>query len=353
MKSRRKKLLDHAKKAGFDTIVALDPENLFYMTGFWGEAIGVLDSSGAQIIAPALEATRAKAESINCHIFSSDRGSTMITDLASILDGKKPCTDCTNYTTMMMLQKKIHNLKHDISPFTKSRIIKDSFEIKILRKASSIIDGMFELCAKSMKKGQNELQLQSILMMHAMERGMFDTGYASTLNPLIIAGGPNGALPHAQATERKFKTGDLVVVDLTLRYMGYVSDSTRTFGIGKISKKVEKIYDIVYESQRLGLKAAKPRALCSTVDNVCRKYITKAGYGKEFIHSTGHGLGLDVHETPTISVNSDTKLAKNMAITIEPGIYVSKKFGIRIEDSLIVGTSSPVMHKFTKKLITV
>ena len=353
MINRQKKLLKYANKAGYNAIVALDPENLFYMTGFWGEAIGVLDSSGAQIIAPALEAPRAKADSANCKVFSSERGSSMITDLVSALRGKKPCTDCTNYATVTTLQKKIRNLKRDASPFTKSRIIKDTSEIKTLRKASSIIDGMFALCTKSIKKGQKESQLQSILMRYAMDRGMFDTGYASTLNPLIIAGGPNGALPHAQVTGRKFKTGDLVVVDLTLRYKGYVSDATRTFGIGKISAAAQKAYDTVYESQHLGLKAVKPGVLCSTVDDACRKYIIKAGYGKLFIHSTGHGIGLDVHETPAVSAGSDTKLEKNMAITVEPGIYVPGKFGIRIEDSLIVGVPSPVMHKFTKKLITV
>ena len=101
------------------------------------------------------------------------------------------------------------------------------------------------------------------------------------------------------------------------------------------------------------LKAAKPGVLCSSVDDACRKYIIKEGFGKQFIHSTGHGIGLDVHEAPAVSANSGTKLGKNMAITVEPGIYVPGKFGIRIEDSLIVGATSPVMHKFTKKLITV
>ena len=154
MNTRQKNLLKHANKAGYNAIVALDPENLFYMTRFWGEAIGVLDSSGAKIIAPALEASRAKADSSDCKVLSSDRGSSMITDLVSLLRGKKPCTDCTNYTTMTTLQKKIRNLKHDASPFSKSRITKDASEIKTLRKASSIIDGMFALCAKSIKTGK-------------------------------------------------------------------------------------------------------------------------------------------------------------------------------------------------------
>ncbi len=186
-----------------------------------------------------------------------------------------------------------------------------------------------------------------------MEQKMFDTGYKSTLNPLIIAGGSNGALPHAQVTDRKFKKGDLVVVDLTLRYKGYVSDATRTFAIGNISPQEKQVYEIVKESQKLGLKSVKQNVNCKDVDSACRKYIEEQNYGKYFIHSTGHGIGLEVHELPTISYRSDTKLKENMAITVEPGIYIPNKFGVRIEDSLIVKDKPIILHKFTKDLITI
>ncbi|MCA9820812.1 MAG: M24 family metallopeptidase, partial [Nitrosarchaeum sp.] len=109
-------------------------------------------------------------------------------------------------------------------------------------------------------------------------------------------------------------------------------------------------YDVVKESQKLGLKAAKPNTLCSDVDSACRKYIDEHNFGKYFIHSTGHGIGLEVHELPTISYKSKTKLAKNMAITVEPGIYIENNFGIRIEDSLIVKDKPIIMHKFSKDL---
>ena len=190
-------------------------------------------------------------------------------------------------------------------------------------------------------------------MTYAMQQEMFDTGYKSTLNPLIIAGGPNGALPHAQVTNRKFKKGDLVVTDLTLRYKGYVSDATRTFALGKISSQANEAYEIVKESQRLGLKAVRPNIDCKDIDFACRKYIDDQNYGKYFIHSTGHGIGLEVHELPTVSYRSNTKLKENMAITVEPGIYIENKFGIRIEDSLIVKDRPIIMHKFTKDLVTI
>ncbi len=254
---------------------------------------------------------------------------------------------------MTSLKKSVPKIKSSTEPFYNARIIKDENEIKILKKASKIIDEMFELCSKKIKVGQKESELQTILMTYAMEQEMFDTGYKSTLNPLIIAGGPNGALPHAQVTQRKFKKGDLVVTDLTLRYKGYVSDATRTFAIGNISSQANEAYEIVKESQKLGLKAVKPNANCKDVDSACRKYIDEKNYGQYFIHSTGHGIGLEVHELPTVSYRSDTKLKENMAITVEPGIYIENKFGIRIEDSLIVKKNPIVMHKFTKDLVTI
>jgi len=355
MKSRRNRLIKLSKKiTDCDTIVTFEPENLYYLTGFWGEAIGIVQKNGnTTIVAPELEMGRAKSESINCDIVKSDRGYSALNKVTKLIKGKKICTDCQNYTVMQSLKKSLPRIKQSSKPFYAAREIKDEKEIQILKKASNIIDQMFAICVKKIKIGQKESELQSILMSYAIEHGMFDTGYRSTLNPLIIAGGPNGALPHAQVTNRKFSKGDLVVVDLTLRYNGYVSDSTRTFGLGKISNKAKEVYEIIRESQKQGLRSVKPNIQCKKIDDVCRKYIKKNNYEKYFIHSTGHGIGLEVHELPNIGPNSKTKLQKNMAITVEPGIYLDKKFGVRIEDSLIVKENRPiVLHKFTKELLT-
>ena len=354
MKQRRKNLLKYAQKIDCDTLVTFEPENLFYMTGFWGEAIGLLEKNGkTTIIAPELEVGRASDESKDCDVITAERGSGLISTLIEKIKKNHVCTDCQNYSTMISLKKSIKHLKSSTEPFYDARIIKDEKEIKILKKASKIIDEMFDICAKKMKIGQKESELQTILMTHAMEQEMFDTGYKSTLNPLIIAGGPNGALPHAQVSQRKFKKGDLVVTDLTLRYKGYVSDATRTFALGKISSQANEAYEIVKESQKLGLKSVKPNIDCKDVDSACRKHIEEKNYGQYFIHSTGHGIGLEVHEFPTVSYRSNTKLKENMAITVEPGIYIENKFGIRIEDSLIVKDRPIIMHKFTKDLLTI
>ena len=353
MKQRRKNLLKYAQKIDCNTLVTFEPENLFYMTGFWGEAIGLLEKNGkTTIIAPELEVGRAKDESQDCTVITAERGSGLISLLIKKIKKNQVCTDCQNYSVMITLKKSIPKIISTTEPFYNSRIVKDEKEIKILKKASKIIDEIFDVCSKKMKVGQKESDLQTILMKYALEQEMFDTGYKSTLNPLIIAGGPNGALPHAQVSQRKFKKGDLVVTDLTLRYKGYVSDATRTFALGKISSQANEVYEIVKESQRLGLKSVKPNVDCKDVDNACRKYIEEKNYGKYFIHSTGHGIGLEVHELPTISYRSDTKLKENMTITVEPGIYIENKFGIRIEDSLIVKDKPLVMHKFTKDLVT-
>ena len=354
MKNRRSSLLKHTQKLNCNTLVAFEPENLFYMTGFWGEAIGVLEKGGhTTIITPELEVERAKAESKNCDIITTERGIGLVSSLISKIKGKKVCTDCNNYSMMLSLKKSVHGIKNSLDPFYNSRIIKDSEEIMILKKASEIIDEMFEICVNKIKKGQKESELQAILMSYAINQEMFDTGYKSTLNPLIIASGPNGALPHAQVTNRKFSNGDMIVVDITLRYKGYVSDATRTFGLGKISDKARNVYEIVKESQKLGLRSVKPKALCSSVDKTSRDYIKKQHFGKYFIHSTGHGIGLEVHEQPNISYRSTTKLEKDMVITIEPGIYIPKKFGVRIEDSLIVRQKPILLHKFSKDLIVI
>ena len=354
MNQRRKNLLKHAHNIDCDTLITFEPENLFYMTGFWGEAIGLLEKNGkTTIISPELEVGRAKEESIDCDVITAERGDGLITSAIKKIKKKRICTDCQNYSVMMSLKKSVPKIKSSTEPFYNARMIKDEKEVQILKKASKIIDEMFEICSKKMKIGQKESELQTILMTYAMEQEMFDTGYKSTLNPLIIAGGPNGALPHAQVTNRKFKKGDLVVTDLTLRYKGYVSDATRTFAVGKISSQASEAYEIVKESQKFGLNAVKPNVDCKDVDAVCRKYIEEKNYGQYFIHSTGHGIGLEVHESPTVSYRSDTKLKENMAITVEPGIYIENRFGIRIEDSLIVKQRPIVMHRFTKDLVTI
>ena len=365
--ARHKSLLRNAKVIGCDTIIAFRPENIFYMTGFWGEAAVVLQKAHDPIIvAPELEALRASSDSGGYRVVTAERGMRGLATSAARVAKKEDrgskhkamvCTDCQDYQTMQYLKKAVPKITQTQEPFYTSRIVKDDSEIKILKKASKIIDNLFDACCNKMQAGQRETDLQAFLMAEAAGQGAFDVGYASTLNPLIVAGGPNGALPHAQVSQRRLKRGDLVVVDLTLRCDGYVSDATRTFAVGSSpSAEAQRVYDIVRESQRLGVKRARAGTACSIVDDACRSYIAQQGYEKYFIHSTGHGIGLEVHEMPAVSKGISTPLKTGMAITVEPGIYIPEKFGVRIEDSLVIrkpGSSAMVMHRFTKELVTV
>ena len=369
MGARYGSLLRSAGRMKFDTLIAFRPENISYMTGFWGEAAAVLQRGQKPVIvSPELEAARAESESGGCEVVVAERGMRGIASTAARVaragrrdgagaGGGGACTDCRDYRTMTYLKRAVPKIIQTEEPFDASRMVKDPSEIAVLRRASRIIDGLFEVCSQRMRAGQRESELQAVLMAEAAAHDAFDVGYASTLNPLIIAGGPNGALPHAQVSQRKFRRGDMVVVDLTLRYRGYVSDATRTFAVGRpASKEAQNVYDIVRESQRLGLAAARAGAACGSVDVVCRSYIEQQGYGRYFVHSTGHGIGLEVHELPAVSRNIATRLRRGMAITVEPGIYLPGRFGVRIEDSLVIrgpGQAPGVLHRFTKDLVTV
>jgi Xaa-Pro aminopeptidase/Xaa-Pro dipeptidase len=354
VKARRARTLENANKLGCNCVAAFEPENVFYLTGFWGEAVAICKADSTQLIAPKLEYTRAVKTSIDCEVIATDRGRELVSTVVSTLAGSKTCTDCNDQTIIESMQKEGSRLTMDREPFFGARRIKDEKEVRVIGRASRILDKLYAICEEEICVGMTERELQAKIVYEGMQRGANPPSYKSTLNPLIIGSGPNGALPHAEVTERAFKKGDLVVVDLTLRHEGYIGDATRTFSVTSISKEAEKVYDLVRQSQRAGLAAAVAGTSCASVDFACRKVIADAGYGQEFVHSTGHGIGLDVHEPPWVRSNNNEMLTEGMAITIEPGIYLQNKFGVRIEDSIIVRNGRPaVLNKFTKDLIIV
>ena len=154
--------------------------------------------------------------------------------------------------------------------------------------------------------------------------------------PTICAEGPNAALPHAHPGRRKVKPGSAILIDWGARLGNYCSDLTRMVFVGSIPRKIREIYPIVLAAQKRAIAAIRPGERMCDVDEVARKYITDAGYGKEFNHGLGHGLGLDVHEAPSLSWRSDAKLAAGMVVTVEPGIYLPGVGGVRIEDDVLV-----------------
>lgn len=352
MKKRRLSALQHAATRGCDAIAAFEPENVFYLTGFWGEAIAICTKDGTRLVAPKLEYSRAAKSSIECEVIPTERGGEFLSSFVAQIKNSKACTDCSDYGTVEQVRKLGANIAVDTEPFFWARRIKDDAEIKVITKASHILDKLYGICEDKIKPGISERDLQAKLIYEAMKMGANPPSYKSTLNPLIIAGGPNGALPHAEVTDRKFKRDDMIVVDLTLRHRGYISDATRTFVLGSATKEMKQVYGIVQESQKAGLDAATAGVTCGQVDAACRDLIKERGYEKYFIHSTGHGIGLDVHEPPWLRMKNEEVLRKNMTVTVEPGIYLENKFGVRIEDSIIVTGGRPkVLNRFTKDLV--
>lgn len=219
----------------------------------------------------------------------------------------------------------------------KLRLIKDALEIESLRSVAKIANTAFQeliddgLIAAGRTERAIAADLEYRMRIKGAERPSFDT---------IVASGPNSAKPHHGAGDRVICEGDIVTIDFGAYADGYNSDTTRTVIVGQPTAFAREIYSIVLEAQRAGCAAAVPGTSLVDVDKACHEVIENAGYGEYFVHSTGHGLGLDVHEQPAAAVTGSGVLEENMTLTIEPGIYVPGKGGVRIEDSLVIRSGS-------------
>ena len=357
----KKKILNNILTINCNSIISFQPENIFYLTGFWGEGVVLINHNNTKLFTPKLEYFRALEDSKECEIIKTERGNDALISIISELDNNNDryCIDNTNYNIINQIKEKIGHNKITVNqdPFFKTRSIKDKIEIKNIKKAANIIDNLYEICREEIKEGMTERELQSILVYETFKMGGGFPAYKSTLNPFIIASGINSSLPHANVSERKFKRGDFIVVDLTLRFNGYVADATRTFALKTINPEMKKIYNIVKEAQILGLNKCGNKIKIGEVDKTCREYISQNGFANEFNHSTGHGIGLDVHEPPWIHSNNKELLMDNMTITVEPGIYLESKFGVRIEDSIIIESNKKTgitnFNKFEKDLVVI
>jgi Xaa-Pro aminopeptidase len=211
------------------------------------------------------------------------------------------------------------------------REIKDDTELALMRRSVGIAVKGLRYIREIARPGMKERDLQGRLEHY--------TKYLGSEKPafdIIIAAGERASMPHCQSNETRLKNNDLVLVDMGVVVGGYHSDLTRPIFLGKMSPLHKKIFDIVWEAQRAGIRKAGPGVTCREVDKACRDFIEKRGYGKQFGHSTGHGVGLEVHESPVVSSRSDTVLKPGMVITVEPGVYLPGKFGIRIEDMVLI-----------------
>jgi len=212
-----------------------------------------------------------------------------------------------------------------------SRMIKDETELQTIAKAEAIGDAAFTHILDYVKPGVTEadiaLEIEFFMKRQGASKLSFDT---------IVASGPNSSMPHAQVTNRKLQMGDFVTMDFGCVYQGYCSDMTRTVAIGEPTEEMRKVYQIVFDANIRAMEAIREGVKCNEIDAVARDYIKSQGYGDYFGHGLGHGVGLDIHEEPRFSPKCDVITKENMVITDEPGIYLPGRFGVRIEDLVVV-----------------
>lgn len=224
------------------------------------------------------------------------------------------------------------------------RMVKDATELRRMGEAAALGCELFELILPHMESGMTEVALAAKLEFEARKRGAEGMSFET-----IVASGTRSALPHGRATQAKLPRKGFVTLDFGVILNGYCSDMTRTVHMGGASRAERDAYDSVLEAQEAAVAAARPGATCGEVDEAARSVLQRAGLGKYFTHSTGHGVGLEIHEQPRVAAGQETRLEPGMVITIEPGVYLPGKFGIRIEDMVaLTEKGSRVLTPVTK-----
>ncbi|MGB9023255.1 MAG: Xaa-Pro peptidase family protein [Candidatus Bathyarchaeia archaeon] len=227
------------------------------------------------------------------------------------------------------------------------RIRKTDEEIELMQKSAEIAEAAMTETLKECREGRREHEVAAKLVYEMRRSGADGVAFEP-----VVSSGPNAALPHYRSGERRLQRGDLVVLDLGCLYRGYNSDITRTIAIGSCDAERKSVYSIVRSAQEEAFQKTCEGIEAQNVDGIARHIIETAGYGKSFIHRTGHGIGLEVHEDPYIVAGNSTKLADGMAFSIEPGIYIPGQFGVRIEDIVVIESGKVRrLNKFSRELM--
>jgi Xaa-Pro dipeptidase len=247
--------------------------------------------------------------------------------------------------------KKILNAKfingHDI--LENIRVIKDKDEIIKLRESAKLADEVIGETINYIRPGVTERDIKNKIEELFMQKGADGLSFEP-----IIASGPNSSMPHYCEDSRVIQGKDIIILDLGCKYKSYCSDISRTVFVGEITDEEKKVYDIILRANKAGEETAKQGVKAEDVDKASRDIIKSEGYGQYFLNRTGHGIGITVHEAPYIRTGNKQRLEKGMAFSVEPGIYMQNKFGMRIEDIVVVGADGPeVLNNFTKEIIVI
>lgn len=340
-------------KHGIDGILITSGYNRRYITNFTGTAGVAVVSAEKAVFITDFRYVEQASEQIEEFEIIQHKG-PMIEEIAKQVErlGIKNLGFEQQHVTFAEFASYKKSIKAQLVPVSdiveKLRLIKTDSEIKILKEAAKIADAAFEHILTFIRPGVTELDVSNELEFFMRKQGAVSSSF-----DIIVASGYRSALPHGVATQKTIEKGELVTLDFGAYYKGYCSDITRTVAVGDVSDQLKTIYDVVLQAQLRGMNGIKAGMTGKEADALTRDYISEKGYGEYFGHSTGHGLGMEVHEGPALSVRSDTLLQPGMVVTVEPGIYIANVGGVRIEDDTVVtleGNES-LTHS-TKELIT-
>ncbi len=336
------------EKKNFDAFLVTSEVNQLYFTGTPGSAALFVPRKGESIVfVYGVNYEQTKAEARGLRVEKIRREETVASKLAPLLKTghvKKLGADNMSYEYYQLVAKAIRGLakiKIQGDLIWELRKVKDDAELKLMRKAGMITAAGMKAAYEYLKPGVTEIEVAREIE-YAMRT---NTGYGVAFDT-IVASGIRSAYPHGGCGDRKIREGDLVVIDIGGIYEFYRSDMTRTLVAGDPSAKQQKLYGIVKAAQENAYRAIKPRTKGKDVDEAARKTIEEAGYSEYFVHGLGHGVGLDIHEMPTMGPSSKDILAVGNVVTNEPGIYFPGYGGFRIEDTVLVREGQG--EKFTK-----
>jgi len=342
MKSDRiERLKRRARAEGIDCILLVPGVNLYYLTGLQMSLseritlVGIPVRGKPFAVAPSFEAERvSRGTGIETvFTYADERG-----PLSAVLQAKLRTRGKifgVEYRYMRLLEldlvrKAVKGVDtKDIGTIlAQLRSVKDRAELKLMVHAAGIVDKAVEAGIRAVRPGISEQKVADMVLATIRRQG--------ASGELSVASGPNSAIPHAQTTDRVMRSGDAVWIDIVVQYENYVADITRTCFAGKPDREMLKVFNAVYKAQQHARTKARPGMTGAQIDALCRDHITQAGYGRLFTHRTGHGIGLEVHEEPYIVKSNKTKLKPGMTFTIEPGVYLQGKGGVRIEDDMVL-----------------
>ncbi len=332
-----------------DAVLVNSPYNMQYFSGFTGGEGALLITKEKQILFTDSRYTEQAQKEATAFEVIEWKG---VKDLCNGIDSLnlKEIAFEDNYMTALYLNRLKEKLSAEFigksTEIDDLRAIKEPWEIEKIAKAEEIGDKAFTHILGFIKEGVTErdiaAELEYFMKKQGAEKTSFDT---------ISISGAKTSMPHGRPDNKKIEKGDFITLDFGCVYEGYCSDMTRTVVLGKASDKQKEIYGIVLKAQLEGLNAIKSGVRCADADKAARDIIEKAGYGKYFGHSLGHGVGLLIHENPTLSPKSEAILKDNMVVSCEPGIYIPGFGGVRIEDLVCVsGDKCRILSKSTKKL---